>query len=85
MSQLLSVNVGLPQDISWHGETVRTAVWKNPVQGSRMVRHLNVDGDQQGDLVGHGGKQRAVFVYQLDSYHYWEQYLKRNDFVMGQF
>ncbi|BCL83905.1 sulfurase [Ktedonobacteria bacterium brp13] len=85
MSQLLSVNVGLPQDISWHGETVRTAVWKNPVQGGRMVRHLNVDGDQQGDLVGHGGEQRAVFVYQLDSYHYWEQYLGRNDFVMGQF
>jgi ferredoxin-NADP reductase/MOSC domain-containing protein YiiM len=85
MPQLLSVNVGLPQDIAWHGETVRTAVLKQPVHGSRMVRHLNVDGDEQGDLAGHGGEYRAVFVYQLDSYHYWEQYLGRNDFVMGQF
>ncbi|GCE14629.1 MOSC and FAD-binding oxidoreductase domain-containing protein [Tengunoibacter tsumagoiensis] len=85
MSQLLSVNVGIPQDINWHGETVRTAVWKQPVQGGRMVRRLNIEGDQQGDLGGHGGENRAVFVYQIDSYHYWEQYLHRNDFVMGQF
>ena len=60
---LLSVNVGLPQDVSWHGRTVHTAVWKRPVAGSRMVRRLNIDGDGQGDLAGHGGEHRAVFVY----------------------
>lgn len=85
MAQLLSVNVGIPQDTPWHGETVRTAVWKKPTHGSRMVRRMNVDGDQQGDLNGHGGEYRAVFVYQIDSYHYWEQHLKRDDFEMGQF
>lgn len=85
MPRLLSVNVGLPRDIAWRGETVRTAVWKEPVEGRRMVRRLNIDGDKQGDLAGHGGEQRAVFVYQMDSYHYWERQLGRNDFVFGQF
>src|SRR5258707_12711484 len=85
MPRLLSVNVGLPRDIAWRGETVRTAVWKEPVQGRRMVRRLNIDGDGQGDLAGHGGEQRAVFVYQMESYHYWERQLGRNDFVFGQF
>ena len=45
--RLLSVNVGLPQDVSWHGRTVRTAVWKQPVEGPRHVRRLNIDGDGQ--------------------------------------
>ncbi len=85
MARLLSVNVGVPRDVTWNGRTVRTAVWKFPVNGRRMVRKLNIDGDRQGDLAGHGGEQRAVFVYQIDSYHYWEQFLGRNDFSFGQF
>src|ERR1051326_5322287 len=85
MPQLLSVNVGLPRDVTWNGKTVRTAVWKSSVRGRRMVRKLNIDGDGQGDLAGHGGEHRAVFVYQMDSYHYWERFLGRNDFIFGQF
>ena len=85
MVRLLSVNVGLPRDIAWHGQTVHTGVWKDPVQGRRLVRQLNVEGDGQGDLSGHGGEQRAVFVYQMDSYHYWESFLGRSDFIFGQF
>jgi ferredoxin-NADP reductase/MOSC domain-containing protein YiiM len=85
MPQLLSVNVGLPRDVTWNGKTVRTAIWKSPVTGRRMVRKLDIDGDAQGDLAGHGGEQRAVFVYQMDSYHYWERFLGRNDFTFGQF
>jgi ferredoxin-NADP reductase/MOSC domain-containing protein YiiM len=85
MARLLSVNVGLPREVSWNGKTVRTAVWKLPVQERRMVRRLNIDGDGQGDLAGHGGEHRAVFVYQMDSYHYWERLLGRNDFTFGQF
>src|SRR6266536_3431152 len=84
-ARLLSVNVGLPRDIAWRGETVRTAIWKEPVQGRRMVRRLNVDGDGQGDLAGHGGEQRAAFVYQIESYRYWQEQLERSDFVHGQF
>ena len=82
---LLSVNVGLPQDVAWHGKTVHTAVWKRPVQGPALVRRLNIDGDGQGDLAGHGGEHRAVFVYQIDSYRYWQQQLDRDDFTYGQF
>ena len=85
MPRLLSVNVGLPRDVTWNGKTVRTAVWKSPVTGRRMVRKLDIDGDAQADLAGHGGEQRAVFVYQMDSYHYWERFLGRNDFTFGQF
>lgn len=85
MPRVLSVNVGLPRDITWRGETVHTGIWKESVQGRRMVRQLDIDGDGQGDLVGHGGEQRAVMVYQMDSYHYWESYLHRNDFTFGQF
>jgi MOSC domain-containing protein YiiM len=84
MPRLLSVNVGLPRDVTWNGKTVRTAIWKSPVTGRRMVRKLNIDSDGQGDLAGHGGEQRAVFVYQMDSYHYWERLLGRNDFIFGQ-
>src|SRR5580692_7073427 len=85
MARLLSVNVGRPREIAWRGKTVYTSVWKAPVQGRRLVGRLNVDGDAQGDLHGHGGEHRAVFVYQLDSYHYWERELNRTDFTFGQF
>jgi ferredoxin-NADP reductase/MOSC domain-containing protein YiiM len=85
MARLISVNVGLPRDIPWRGATVHTAIWKAPVSGRRMVRRLNIDGDGQGDLSGHGGEHRAVMVYQLESYRYWETQLHRNDLVFGQF
>jgi len=85
MGRLLSVNVGLPRNIAWQGKTVHTGIWKAPVRGPRMVRRLNIDGDGQGDLAGHGGERRAVFVYQMDSYRYWQNHLGRNDFTYGQF
>jgi ferredoxin-NADP reductase/MOSC domain-containing protein YiiM len=83
--RLLSVNVGLPRDVPWQGKTVFTGVFKDPVAGPRHVARLNVDGDGQGDPAGHGGEQRAVFVYQIESYRYWERELGRDDFVYGQF
>ncbi|MGA8433320.1 MAG: MOSC and FAD-binding oxidoreductase domain-containing protein [Methyloceanibacter sp.] len=85
MPSLLSVNVGMPQNMAWQGRTVYTSVWKHVVHGPRMVRRLNIDGDGQGDLAGHGGEHRAVFVYQIDSYHYWQRQLGRDDFAYGQF
>jgi ferredoxin-NADP reductase/MOSC domain-containing protein YiiM len=85
MARLLSVNVGLPRDIEWKGRTVHTGIWKDPVSGRCRVGRLNLDGDGQGDLAGHGGEQRAVFVYQIESYRYWQEQLKRTDFVYGQF
>jgi ferredoxin-NADP reductase/MOSC domain-containing protein YiiM/ferredoxin len=85
VGRLLSVNVGMPKDVLWHGKMVFTGINKEPVAGPRRVSRLNVDGDGQGDPAGHGGEQRAVFVYQIDSYRYWERELGRDDFVYGQF
>ncbi|MGW1805417.1 MOSC domain-containing protein [Streptomyces sp. NPDC002078] len=75
----------MPKDVPWHGRTVFTGVYKHTVSGPRMVRRLNIDGDGQGDLGGHGGEQRAVLVYQLDSYRFWQKELGRDDLAPGQF
>jgi ferredoxin-NADP reductase/MOSC domain-containing protein YiiM len=85
MATLRSVNVGMPKDVAWQGRTVHTGIWKGPVGGPQMVRRLNIDGDGQGDLAGHGGEQRAVLVYQLDSYRHWQDHFGRDDFELGQF
>ncbi len=85
MGQLLSVNIGLPREVEWKGRIVRTAIWKNPVEGRCRVHRLNLDGDGQADLAGHGGENRAVFVYQIESYRYWQEQLSRSDFIHGQF
>ena len=85
MCVVVSINVGLPRNVEWQGKSVRTAIWKQPVHGRVLARRLNLDGDRQADLSGHGGEQRALMVYQLDSYRYWERYLNRSDFVHGQF
>jgi MOSC domain-containing protein YiiM len=82
---LISVNVGLPRDVKWRGRTVHTGVWKHPVDGRRWVRRGNVEGDGQGDLAGHGGEQRAVLDYQLDSYRHWRAELGRDDLSPGIF
>ncbi|MFD4642553.1 MOSC domain-containing protein [Lentzea sp. NPDC058436] len=84
MARLLSLNVGLPKDVSWHGRTVHTGIFKHPVDGPLVVRRLNVDGDGQGDLGGHGGENRAVLVYQRESYEHWNAELGR-EFEHGQF
>jgi ferredoxin-NADP reductase/MOSC domain-containing protein YiiM len=85
LASLLSLNVGLPKDVPWQGRTVHTGIWKYPVDGPRMVRRLNVDGDGQSDLGGHGGENRAVLVYQSESYAFWRAQLDRDDLEFGQF
>ena len=85
MARLLSINVGLPRDIEWKRRTVHSGIWKDPVRGRCRVARLNLEGDGQGDLAGHGGEQRAVFVYQIESYRHWQERLARTDFVYGQF
>ena len=85
MPVLMSVNVGMPKDVSWQGKTIYTGVWKKPVNGPVMARRLNLDGDGQGDLAGHGGEQRAVLVYQIQSYQHWQRHFGRDDLGYGQF
>jgi ferredoxin-NADP reductase/MOSC domain-containing protein YiiM len=83
--RLLSVNVGLPRDVTWRGRTVSTAIFKEPVDGRRTVRRLNVEGDGQADLEAHGGEHRAVFVYDAASVHHWATELGRDDLSPGCF
>ncbi len=85
MPTLLSVNVGLPRDVAWNGATVHTGAWKYPVEGARTARRLGIEGDGQGDTAGHGGENRAVLVYQLDSYRFWQRELGREPLVFGTF
>jgi MOSC domain-containing protein YiiM len=85
MTRLLSVNVGYPGDIVWKVRTVHTGISKNPVTGRCRLGRLSLEGDGQGDLAAHGDEHRAVFVYQIESYRYWQEQLKRSDFVCGQF
>ena len=83
--RLLSVNVGTSQPVQWGGRTVTTAIFKHPVEGPRFVGQINIDGDDQADRLAHGGEHRAVYVYQIESYRYWEEHLGRDDFTDGQF
>ncbi len=76
MGRLVSVNVGLARDIAWQGKMVHHAFWKAPVKGPRMVSRLNIDGDGQGDLTGHGGERRAAPVYQAESRRRWRRVSK---------
>ena len=83
--RLLSINVGAPRQVDWQGKQVTTAIFKEQVEGPRHVGQINVQGDDQADRLAHGGEHRAVFVYQIESYRYWEEQLARDDFTYGQF
>lgn len=85
VGQLASVNVGMPKNVPWQGQDIHTGIWKHPVGGPVMVRTLNIDGDGQGDLNGHGGENRAVLVYQNASYDHWRDHLGRDDLTAGSF
>src|SRR5262249_29936033 len=83
--KLISVNVGLPRDVSWKGKTVTTAIFKEPVQGRILLRTLNLDGDRQADLSVHGGADKAVYVYPAEHYDYWLGELPGRDLPWGSF
>jgi MOSC domain-containing protein YiiM len=73
--KLVSLNVGLPRDVLWHGRTVTTGIFKQPVEGRIRLRTLNLDGDRQADLTVHGGAQKAVYCYPIAHYDYWKKEL----------
>src|ERR1044072_4301343 len=85
MATLRSGNVGMATDVSGRGRTGPSGVWRSPVSGPQMVRRLNIAGDGQGDLAGHGGEIRAVLVYQIESYRHWQEVLGREDLEDGAF
>lgn len=83
--KVLSVNVGLPREVDWHGRRVLTSIWKSPVEGPVRVSRLNLDGDRQSDLSVHGGKDKAVYIYPSEHYPYWQQQLPGVDLPWGAF
>ncbi len=83
--KLLSVNVSLPKEVTHKGKSVTTGIFKEPVVGRVMLGTLNLKGDGQADLIGHGGTFKAVYVYSFENYAYWERELERSDFTFGQF
>jgi len=85
MMKVVSVNVGLPREVKWHGRVVTTGIFKEPVEGRVALRRLNLDGDRQADLTVHGGEQKAVYCYPLGHYDYWKKELPGRELPMGMF
>ena len=83
--ELLSVNVSLGKEVPYNGKTVTTGIFKEPVNGRVMLRTLNLYGDRQVDLKGHGGPYKAVCVYSIEQYERWQNELGRDDFRHAQF
>jgi MOSC domain-containing protein YiiM len=83
--QLISVNVGLPREVEWHGRVVRTSIWKSPLEGRVRVRSLNLVGDRQSDLSVHGGEEKAVYAYPSEHYEYWRRELPGTALAWGAF
>lgn len=83
--KLVSVNTGLPREVTWHGRIVSTGIYKQSVQGSVPLRKINLDGDRQADLRVHGGEFKAVYCYPLEHYDYWKQELPGRELPMGSF
>ncbi len=83
--KLISVNVGLPREVTWKGKTVSTGIFKEPVNSRVMVRELNLDGDGQADLTVHGGVDKAVYVYPFEHYDYWQSELPDTELTPGIF
>ncbi len=83
--KLVSVSVGLPREVIWHGRSVTTGIFKEPVTGRVALRTLNLDGDRQADLTVHGGEYKAVYCYPLEHYAYWKKELPGRELPMGMF
>src|SRR6202040_4302110 len=83
--RILSVNVALPREVTWQGKLVTTGIFKEPIEGSVMLRTLNLDGDGQADLTVHGGVSKAVYAYPSEHYDYWRKELPGMDLPWGMF
>ena len=83
--KIVSLNVGLPREVRWHGRTVTTGIYKEPAAGRVALRKLNLDGDRQADLSVHGGEYKAVYCYPLEHYEYWKKELPGRELPMGVF
>lgn len=82
--QLLSLNIGLPKEVTYGGKVIHTGINKKQVKEPVYLSFVKFNGDGQADLVHHGGVDKAVCVYTGDHYPYWEKELNQ-DLVYGAF
>ena len=85
MKRIVSLNIGLPRQVVWHGRRVLTGIFKNPVEGRVTLRKLNLENDRQADLTVHGGEHKAVYCYPITHYRYWREELPETALPMGAF
>jgi MOSC domain-containing protein YiiM len=83
--EIVSINVGLPREVSWKGKTVSTGIYKSPVEGPVKLTTLNLDGDGQADLSVHGGPDKAVYAYPAEHYGFWREELSDSELSWGAF
>jgi MOSC domain-containing protein YiiM len=83
--KVISINVGLPREVEWRDQIVRTSIFKEPVTGRVRVNRLNIEGDRQSDLTVHGGVDKAVYVYSSEHYEFWRTELPDFDLSWGAF
>jgi MOSC domain-containing protein YiiM len=83
--KLISLQVGLPREVHWQGQSVMTGIFKEPVAGPVMLRTLNLDGDAQADLTVHGGPTKAAYAYPVEHYEFWRNELPDMDLPYGMF
>lgn len=83
--KLISLNVGLPRNVEWHGKTISTGIFKEPVSSRIALRKLNLDGDRQADLTVHGGEFKAVYFYPIPHYEYWKKELPGRELPLAVF
>jgi MOSC domain-containing protein YiiM len=85
LMKVISLNTGLPREVTWHGISVFTGIYKEPVEGRVPVRKLNLGGDRQADLTVHGGEQKAVYCYPSEHYGHWKRELPGRELPMAVF
>ena len=83
--KIVSLNVGIPREVLWHGQPVTTGIFKSPTSERIRLRTLNLDGDRQADLTVHGGEHKAVYCYPVEHYTYWQKKLPGRDLPLGVF
>ena len=83
--KIVSLNIGLPREVQWHGQPVTTGIFKSPTSSRVRLRKLNLDGDRQADLTVHGGEHKAVYCYPIEHYAYWKKKLPGRDLPLGAF
>lgn len=76
LADIVSINIGKSVTINHNGKELRTGIFKSQIDERVYLGELNFEGDEQADLKHHGGVDKAVCVYPVEHYAYWEDVLE---------